>query len=157
MRLILIHGALVAVLFSAPASAQPAPERDWSLHGQLTWQLQGHGAFDSPYEGPNSFQNRNETRGSFTSTLFLGRRLWTGGEAYVNVELIAGQGLSRVLGLAAPPNGETYRVDSTELKANLARLFLRQTFELGGEEEARNDEENQLQGRGAARRIVVTV
>src|SRR5450756_398818 len=135
----------------------PVPERDWSLHGQLTYQLQGHGSFDSPYEGPNSFQNRKETRGSFTSTLFLGRRLWTGGEAYVNVELIAGQGLSGVLGLAAPPNGETYRVDSTQLKANLARVFLRQTFALGGDDgEAQDDEENQLQGRRETRRIVVT-
>src|SRR5450631_855008 len=155
--MILNYGALVAVLFSAPAPAQPAPDRDWSLHGQLTYQLQGHGTFDSPYEGQNSFQNRQETRGSFTSTLFLGRRLWTGGEAYVNVELIAGQGLSGVLGLAAPPNGETYRVDSTQLKANLARLFLRQTFALGGEREPQGDEENQLQGSHTARRIVVTV
>jgi high affinity Mn2+ porin len=154
--MILTYGALVAVLFSAPAPAQPAPDRDWSLHGQLTWQLQGHGAFDSPYEGQNSFQDRKETRGSFTSTLFLGRRLWTGGEAYVNVELLAGQGLSHVFGLAAPPNGETYRVDSPQLKANLARLFLRQTFSLGGDGEAQDDQENQIQGRRAARRIVVT-
>jgi high affinity Mn2+ porin len=163
-------GAFLAGLLSAPSAAQqapatqqptaadsaPVPERDWSLHGQLTWQLQGHGSFDSPYEGPNSFQNRKETRGSFTSTLFLGRRLWTGGEAYVNVELIAGQGLSRVLGLAAPPNGETYRVDSTHLKANLARFFLRQTFELGADGDAQDDEENQLPGHRAARRIVAT-
>lgn len=152
----------VPALAQAPAPPPPAaddapvPERDWSLHGQLTWQLQGHGSFDSPYEGPNSFQDRKETRGSFTSTVFLGRRLWTGGEAYVNVELIAGQGLSRVLGLAAPPNGETYRVDSTKLKANLARLLLRQTFALAGGGEVQGDEENQLQGRRAARRIVVT-
>jgi high affinity Mn2+ porin len=165
-----LAGSLVAIFLTSPVAAQqasgappppatndaPAPERDWSLHGQLTWQLQGHGSFDSPYEGPNSFQSRKETRGSFTSTLFLGGRLWTGGEAYVNVELIAGQGLSRVLGLSAPPNGETYRVDSTRLKANLARLFLRQTFALGGDGEAQDDGENQLQGRRAARRIVVT-
>src|ERR1017187_7331826 len=167
----ILAGASLAGLLSAPSAAQqvpatplppaaadvPVPERDWSLHGQLTYQLQGHGSFDSPYEGTNSFQDRKETRGSFTSTLFLGRRLWTGGEAYVNVELIAGQGLSRVLGLAAPPNGETYRVDSTGLKANLARLLLRQTFALDGEEEAQDDGENQIQGRRAARRVVVTV
>jgi high affinity Mn2+ porin len=167
---LLLAGAFLAGLLSAPSAAQQAPatpfpiaadstlvpERDWSLHGQLTWQLQDHGSFDAPYEGPNSFQNRKETHGSFTSTLFLGRRLWTGGEAYVNVELIAGQGVSRVLGLAAPPNGETYRVDSTQLKANLARFFLRQTFALGGDTEAQDDEENQIQGRRAARRIVVT-
>jgi len=167
----LLVGASLAGLLSTRSAAQPAPatprppapndapapERDWSLHGQLTYQLQGHGSFDSPYEGPNSFQDRKEARASFTSTLFLGRRLWTGGEAYANLELLAGQGLSRVLGLAAPPNGETYRVDSTSLKANLARLFVRQTFAPGGEGEAQDDEANQLLGRRSARRIVVTV
>jgi high affinity Mn2+ porin len=139
------------------ASSPASPERDWSLHGQLTYQLQGHSSFESPYEGPNSFQDRKEAHGSFTSTLYVGRRLWEGAEAYVNVELIAGQGLSHVLGLAAPPNGETYRVDSTQLKANLARLFLRQTFALGGESGTREDEENQLGGSRASRRLVVTV
>ena len=150
---------LAAALSTGRAAAEEAPAlaRDWSLHGQITYQLQAHGAFESPYEGTNSFQDRKETRGSFTSTLFIGRRLWTGAEAYVNVEAIAGQGLSRVLGLAGPPNGETYRVDSPELKANLARLFLRQTIALGGESEGQEDAENHLEGHRAARRIVVTV
>ncbi len=147
--------ALAAGLLSTVAAAQQ--ESGSSIHGQATWQLQGHGAFDSPYAGKNSFQSRQETRGSFTATLFVGRRLWSGAEGYVNVEAVAGQGLSRVLGLAGPPNGETYRVDSTQLKANLARVFLRQTFALrGGETERQEDEENQLAGARSSRRIVVT-
>jgi high affinity Mn2+ porin len=151
---------LMVLVLSAPAFAEDAtlpPDSAWSLHAQTTYQLQTHGSFESPYEGTNSFQDRSETRGSFTATVFLGRRLWTGGEAYVNVEALAGQGLSRVLGLAAPPNGETYRVDSTELKANLARLFLRQTFALGDKIEAREDEENHLAGRVPSRRFAVTL
>jgi high affinity Mn2+ porin len=150
---------LVAALSAGSSAAEEAPvlPRDWSFHGQLTYQLQTHGSFESPYEGTNSFQSRSETRGSFTATVFLGRRLWTGAEAYVNVEAIAGQGLGRVLGLAAPPNGETYRVDSKELKANLARLFLRQTFALGNTVETQEDEENRLAGRVPTRRVVVTL
>jgi high affinity Mn2+ porin len=109
------------------------------------------------YEGPNSFQNRSETRGSFTTTFHTGRRLWTGGEAFVNVELIAGEGLSKVLGLAGPPNGETYRVDSPQLKANLARVFLRQTFDFGGAREGQEDDENRLNGPVPSHRIVVTL
>ena len=143
----------------APTLAEDAklpPDSVWSLHAQTTYQVQTHGAFSAPYEGENSFQSRSETRGSFTATVFLGRRLWTGAEAYVNVEAIAGQGLSRVLGLAAPPNGETYRVDSPELKANLARLFLRQTFALGGTSEAQEGDQNRLAERVPSRRFVVT-
>lgn len=148
------------LVLSAPAFAEEAPLPSgggWSLHAQATYQVQTHGTFSAPYEGPNSFRDRSETRGSFTATVFLGRRLWTGGEAFVNVEAIAGQGLSRVLGLAAPPNGETYRVDSTELKGNLARLFLRQTFALGGGFEKQEDEENRLAGSVPSRRAVVTL
>jgi high affinity Mn2+ porin len=137
------------------ASAQTA--EDWSLHAQLTYQLQGHGGFDAPYAGANSFQDRKETRGSYTTTFYVGRRLWTGGEIYGNAELVAGQGLSRVLGLAGPPNGETYRVDSTALKLSLARLFFRQTFALGGETERVESDQNQLAGSRAKDRLVVTL
>jgi high affinity Mn2+ porin len=143
---------------SSPVSAGAAEPTDaaWSLHVQSTYQLQGHGAFQAPYQGRNSFQDRKETRGSFTATLFLGRRLWRGGEVYVNPEAAGGQGLSRVLGLAGPPNGETYRVDSPQLKVSLARLFLRQTWNLGGAGQAVEDDQNQLAGHRSARRVVVT-
>ena len=144
-------------VFAQDALAPPPEAKDWSLHVQSTYQVQTHGSFDAPYEGTNSFQNRSETRGSFTTTFYAGRRLWTGGEAFVNVELIAGEGLSKVLGLAGPPNGETYRVDSPQLKANLARVFLRQTFDLGGVRERQEDDENQLQGPVPSHRLVVTV
>jgi len=159
LRPMTFRAALIAGLLAAgrlAADDDPGPPRDFSVHGQLTYQLQGHGAFDAPYEGANSFQSRKEIRGSFTSTLFVGRRLWAGAEAYVNVEALAGQGLSSVLGLAAPPNGETYRVDSTQLKVNLARLFVRQTFALGGASEEQEDDENQIRGPRGTRRLVVT-
>lgn len=154
--------SLVARILAASLAAQdpgpPAAPVDavWSLHAQSTYQLQGHGAFQSPYQGQNSFQDRKETRGSFTATFFLGRHLWRGGEVYVNPEAAGGQGLSRVLGLAGPPNGETYRVDSTQLKLSLARLFLRQTWNLGGADQAVEDDQNQLAGHRSARRVVVT-
>src|SRR5664280_2523856 len=64
----------------APTLAEDAklpPDSVWSLHAQTTYQVQTHGAFSAPYEGENSFQSRSETRGSFTATVFLGRRLWT--------------------------------------------------------------------------------
>ncbi len=155
--------AVLALLGSAAwlrAEDAPPPPLDaleWSLHAQSTYQVQTHGTFDAPYEGPHSLENRSETRGSFTATLYVGRRLWAGGEAFVNVELIAGEGLSHVLGLAGPPNGETYRVDSPDLKANLARVFLRQTFDLGGAREGQEDDQNRLRGPVPAQRIVVTL
>lgn len=140
-----------------PAAALPSePDAAWSLHGQTTYQLQGHGTFTAPYAGTNSLLDRTENRGSFTATLFVGRRLWEGMELYANPELIAGSGVSRVLGIASPPNGETYRVDSTRLKISLARAFVRQTFGLGGEARTVESDENRIAGTEPSRRIVVT-
>ncbi len=144
--------------FSSPLRSQtsdPVPET-WSFHGQATTITQGHGAFASPYAGDNSFESRKEVRNSFTSTLFLGHRLWEGTEFYVNPELAGGQGCSHVLGLAAAPNGEIYRVDSSELKLSLARLFLRQIWNFGGGTEAVAADQNQLAGSHDRRRFVMT-
>ena len=46
-----------------------------------------------------------------------------------------GAGLSSTHGIAAFPNGEVYRVDDSNPKTNLSRLFVQQDFELGGEKE----------------------
>jgi hypothetical protein len=151
----------ILVVAGVPSAGQPVPEEtprpaDWSFHAQTTYQLQGHGGFDAPYEGLNSLQDRKETRGSFTATLFVGRRLWKGGEVYVDAELLAGGGVSSVLGLAGPPNGETYRVDSPDLKASLARIFLRQTWSGDGATEPVESGQNQLARRQSRRRLVLT-
>jgi carbohydrate-selective porin OprB len=74
----------------------------------------------------------------------------------VNPELIAGQGVSHVLGLGAASNGEIYRVDSPDLKLALSRLFLRQGWDLGGGTESVTADLNQLAGSHARRRIVMT-
>lgn len=149
---------LACLCLPAVLAAQPPPDPGpWSFHAQLTYQLQGHGGFTSPYAGGNSLQDRREARGSYTTTFFAGRRLWEGAELYANAEAFAGAGVSRVLGLAAPPNGETYRVDSTALKLGLARLFLRQTWNLDGPAEPVEDGPNQVATRQSRHRVVVTV
>ncbi len=149
--------ALAAVLaMQGPGAPEAPPEARGSIHFQSTYQLQGHGGFHSPYQGRNSFEDGKETRGSFTATLYLGRRLWTGGEVYLDPELAGGGGLSHVLGLAGPPNGETYRVSGTKPTLALARLFLRQTWNLGGAEQAVEDDQNQIAGRRSSRRVVLT-
>ncbi|MDE3246640.1 MAG: carbohydrate porin [Acidobacteriota bacterium] len=147
---------LSLVCISGTLAAQAPADEAWSLHGQTTFVVQGHGAFDSPYSGFYSFQSRKETRSSFTSTFFAGWRPWQGGELYVNPELSAGTGVSQVLGLAGAPNGEIYRVDSPKLALSLARLFLRQTWSLGGADSSVPPDQNQLASRASSRRIVLT-
>ncbi len=125
--------ALAALTATPPVSGSSEALAPWTLGWQLTYQLQGHGSFPAPYSGENSLRAEPETRGSFTTTFYVGRRLWHGAEAHLDLEAFAGAGLSGVEGLAGPPNGETYRIDSSSLRVGMARVYLRQTWDLGAD------------------------
>ena len=118
----------------------------WTVHTQATTVSQWHPAFHSPYSGPNSLVSTSEARTSFTSTEFLGRKLWDGGSAYFNPEVIAGQGVSHTLGLAGYPNGEIYRVDDPAFKLVLSRLYFQQIWGFSDETEHFETGLNQIAG-----------
>ena len=131
--------------------------RNWSLHGQLTYVEQGYFAFHSPYEGPSSLSGASQMRNTASATVFLGRRLWSGGEIFFNPELMQGFGLSNVHGVAAFPNGEAQKSSFRFPRFNAARLFLSQTFGFGGGKEIALDGPNQLAGERSVSRLTVTV
>ena len=137
----------------------PAPdlEKRWDFHAQATVIPQGHGDFRALYSGPNSLSPYTEVATSVTSTFYLGRKLWEGGEIYVNPEILAGEGLSSTLGLAGFSNGEIYRVDTPRPKLTLARLFIRQSWQLGGWEENLKDDLNQFPCQCRSSRITLTL
>ena len=120
--------------FPLALSAQTGKDstaKNWTLHFQQTVVGQYHPDFSSPYSGKNSQNATNEpTDVTITSTIFMGRRLWQGGELYFNPELSGGQGLGHTLGIAGFPNGESYRVGTTLPVIAMVRLFLRQTINL---------------------------
>jgi high affinity Mn2+ porin len=70
-------------------SAQAAlPEStDWNIHGQTTFLPQGYPAIHALYTGPDSLPPGGQLQETWTSTAFLGVRLWEGGEFYFNPEL----------------------------------------------------------------------
>jgi high affinity Mn2+ porin len=135
----------------------PIDPGNWNVHGQFTYVEQGYFAFHSPYEGANSLSGAAQIRNTATATAFLGLRLWNGAEFYVNPELDQGFGLSNTLGVAAFPNGEAQKSEFPDPRLNVDRVLLRQTFGLGGEQEAIEDGPNQLAGKQDISRITVTV
>jgi high affinity Mn2+ porin len=139
--------------FASPSFSNFSLSDDWSLHEQATAIFQGHEPFSSLYQGSNSLYPGSEGRTSFTSTLFLGRRLWQGGALFVNPELLAGQGFSHTLGMAGFPNGEIYRVDSPSPKIVLSRLYFQQVWGLGQATEKKESDQNQLAGAVSIERI----
>jgi len=132
------------------------PER-YNLHFQETTVTQAHPTFHAPYSGQNSLSPDAEFATTVTSTLFGGLRTWKGAEVFLNPELSGGSGLSSTLGVAGFPNGEAFRVNNPVPAIYLARLFLRQTFNLGGPEQSVDDEPNQLAGTRSSRRVTLVV
>ena len=159
-----VFAALLVLLDCALACqrsfcAEPgsAPDEMWSLHFQATTVSQGHPDFPSKYSGAKSFLATSESATSFTTTFFLGRKLWTGGEVYINPEVSAGKGLSFTQGVAGFPNGEVYRISSASPTPNLSRLYLKQVFGLGSETEHIEADKNQLRIVTPVRRLTLII
>ena len=153
-----------SVSISTPTSETPAdPNKllprfdEWSLHLQSTVVRQQHWGFHSPYEGPNSLSDQDETEHTWTVTGFIGRRIWAGVEAYVDPELSQGIGFGNTTGIAGFPNGEATRAASSSSHYYLARYFLRQTIGLGGGNESVSDDKNQIAGSVDQNRLVITI
>ena len=81
--------------------------------------------------GPNSVLPEDNFKQSSSFDIYLGAHLWPGGEIYFNPEYYQGFGLSNTHGIAAFPNGETYKVGQKIGDIFIPHLFLRQTLGLG--------------------------
>jgi high affinity Mn2+ porin len=128
----------------------------WNVHGQLTYIEQGYPAFRSPYQGTNSLAGASQIQNTMSATAFLGYRPRDGTEIYINPELMQGFGLSDTLGVADFPNGEAQKSNFPAPRIDMARVMVRQTFGLGGEQESIADGPNQLAGKQDISRITVT-
>jgi high affinity Mn2+ porin len=138
---------IISLCFLTIANAQDTVKQErFSLHFQQTVITQFKPAFSADYSGQNSLSPLKETQSSITTTLFGVARLWKGAEFYFNPELSGGAGLSKTLGVAGFPNGETFRVGSAEPQIYIARLYFKQNFEWGTEKDTIQPDANQLGG-----------
>ena len=143
-------------VYSSDKTALPESD-NWNVHAQTTFLPSTYPAFRSPYAGANSLPGGGLTQETWTTTAFLGVRLWQGGEFYFNPELAQGFGIGGTLGVAGFPNGEAQKAGAAEPKIRAQRYYLKQTFGLGGEQEDVPDAANQLPGKRDIDRITVIV
>jgi high affinity Mn2+ porin len=158
--------ALLAVA-SEPSTNAPAAtridqpletqEQTWNWHVQNTDIVQGDPSFPAHYSGPNSLNSQGEVRETVSLDLYAGVRLWRGAEAHVDGLMWQGFGLSKTLGVEGFPNGEAFRLGSDMPNVTFARLFIRQTIGLGGEQETIEDGQLQLAGKQDLSRLTLTV
>lgn len=135
----------------------PALDTDnFSIHGQSTFVSQYAFPFRAPYAGQNSLAS-NAGRETFDLDLYVGFRPWEGGEIWINPEIDQGFGLSGTFGVAGFPSAEAYKVGAAYPYARVPRMFLRQTIELGGDEQKVDSGINQFAGTVMSDRLVITV
>jgi high affinity Mn2+ porin len=146
--------AAVSLLAARPGAAAELQDRGAAFQATYVWQ--GKPAFAAAYSGPNSLASQRERSYSLSATAFLGLRPWTGGELYVDPEVVQGQPLSNLQGLGGLTNGENQKTSGPNPTPYVARAFLRQTWELGGEREDVEAAPNQLAGSVATQRLVLT-
>jgi high affinity Mn2+ porin len=113
--------------------------------------------FDAPYTGPQSLATRAESSYTLSFTGFIGARAWEGGEFYVDPEAFQAHPLSNLFGLAGIQNGELQKASGVDIRAYLARAFIRQSFEFGGESRDVPAGFNQLLTHYDSRRLVFSV
>ncbi|MBS0376669.1 MAG: carbohydrate porin [Proteobacteria bacterium] len=153
----LVAWAACACLLAGPARAEePAADGAFVVHGQLTYVEQEVGSFHAPYAGPNSL-TPDRGRETADATLYLGARLWEGGEGWLTPEVDQGFGLDDTLGLAGFPSGEAYKVGRARPYLRLPRAFLRETVALGGASEPAAGGLTSFAGPQPANRVVVTI
>jgi high affinity Mn2+ porin len=141
-----------------PPAKPLLPESDvWNVHAQTTFLPQGYGPIHSPYVGPDSIPPGGQLQATWTTTAFLGVKLWEGGELYFNPELAQGFGINGTLGIAGFPNGEAQKAGAPFPRIRAQRYFLKQAFGLGGEQEDVADGPNQLAGKRDIDRATVIV
>ncbi len=134
----------------------------WNAYGQTTYISSWKLPFSAPYTNlngsPNSLVTGRERSFTWSSTLFLGAKLWPGGEAYFVPEVIALRPLSNLHGLGgAIQNFELQKGGSETPQVYKARLYLRQTFGLGGEPVKVDSQPMQLGTTVDSRRLVLWV
>lgn len=138
---------------SVPSSAS----QSWNWHVQNTAIVQYHPGFSARYSGPNSLSSAEEVKETISLDLYAGARLWRGAEAHIDGLMWQGFGFSKTLGAEAFPNGEAFRLGTDIPNVNFARVFVRQTIGLGGEEEKVEDDSLHLGGKRDVSRVTITV
>ena len=158
--LLAVIGALLCCALSRALAAEAEEER-WNAYGQATYISQWKDAFPAAYTNlngtPNSLLPQRERSWSATATAYLGRKLWQGGEIYFVPEMIAQVAFSNLRGIGGSvQNGELEKTGFSTPIFYVSRLFLRQTWNLGGEPLELESAPMQLAKSVDSRRFVVT-
>jgi high affinity Mn2+ porin len=131
-------------------------EQLWNFHMQNTDIVQADPGFHAKYSGVNSLKSKGELQETVTLDLFGGVRLWHGAEIHADGLMWQGFGLSKSFGIEDFPNGDAFKAGTEVPNFSFARMFVRQTIGLGGEQEDIPDDQLTLPGKQDISRLTFT-
>ncbi|MGO9611821.1 MAG: carbohydrate porin [Dissulfurispiraceae bacterium] len=115
--------------------------------------------FRSPYEGDHSFRTDGGLGHNITHIygVYLGSQLAPSLQAYLDVEMAKGSGISKGQGLGGYTNGDVIRVGSADLGSGpyVARAYLRYLYPLSTDTEQVERAQDQLPGNEPVGRIEI--
>lgn len=134
----------------------------WNAYGQVTWISSLKLPFHAPYTNLNgghmSLVPGFEHSFTGSATLYLGVRLWKGGEAYYVPEVIAERPLSQLRGIGGSiQNFELQKGGTMMPQLYRARTYVQQTFNLGGKRVTKSSDPMQLGSVVDSSRLVLRV
>ena len=143
------------------AKVSPEPTKvQWqnqNRHMQSTIIGQGYPSLNAKYSGANSLPTAGQARETVSLDFYAAHRLWRGAEFHVDLLMWQGFGLHGTLGIDDFTNGEAYKVGTRPPHVDIARFFIRQTIELGGEKETVTSDQLTLAGNQDTERLTFTV
>ena len=156
-RLAALAVSSLAAVCAWAQQAQTTETEDTTARYQLTYNWQHHDAFRANYSGANSLSSQSERMYTFSTTAHWGFRPWQDGELYFNPEVTSGVPFSgNLVGMGGFTNGEITRAGGSMPKVYRQRLFVRQTWNHGGEREQVESDFNQMAGWVDKNRFVLT-
>ncbi len=135
-------------------------DESWNAYGQFTYITSWKPSFPALYTNLNgstsSLLPAAERSFTGTASFYLGIRLWKGAEAYVVPELISERPYSQLKGLGgAIQNFELQKGGGETPQVYHSRIFVKQTFGLGGQRIAKGSGPMQLGTHYDSRRLVL--
>lgn len=144
----------------ARAGLHDLGDESWNAYGQFTyissWKLPFSAAYTNANGSNHSLVTEAERSFTATATVYLGARLWPGGELYLAPEVIALRPLSGLNGLGgAIQNFELQKTGGEAPQLYRSRVYLQQTIGLGGGSVQKTSDPLQLGAKVDRRRLVL--
>jgi high affinity Mn2+ porin len=150
---------------SAADDSTNKPPQTYNLHAQYTFTGMTYTAFSAQYSNPaylvygtgSTLPTEAQARETESADGYFGYRLWSNTEFHFDALLWQGYGVNNTYGIGDFPDGEAFKVGVRYPHFAVARFFTRTTINLGGPQEAVEDDLLTLRGKQDTNRITITV